>query len=83
MREPVALIVRWLPLATTFIGVISLLFGAWSALAPRRSIALYQWIMAHLNWRVSPIDEPREILTTRLFGSFLIVLSLALFWCLR
>lgn len=60
------------------VGVASLIFGIFTAFRPRRSIALYQWLMAQINWRVSPIDEPREVRTTRLLGILLIVLSLSL-----
>ena len=48
-----------------------------------RSIALYQWIMARLNWRVSPIDEVREVRNTRLLGGLLIFLSVVIAWLLR
>lgn len=64
------------------VGVATLLFGAFSAVAPRRSIALYQWLMARLNWRVSPLDEPREVRTTVLFGVLLVLLSLIGLWLL-
>lgn len=75
--------VRWLRLFMSLIGVTTLFFGVWSALAPRRSIELYQRIMARLNWRVSPINASREIQTTRFFGGVLVALSLAMCWCLR
>ncbi len=83
MPDSFALIIAWLPVMTTLIGVVSFVFGAWSAAAPRQSITLYQWIMARLNWRVSPIDEPREMATTRCFGLVLMGLSLAMWWIRR
>ena len=62
------------------LGVATLLFGLFSALAPQRSIALYQWMMARFNWRVSPINALREIRTTKLLGALLVLLSLAILW---
>jgi len=59
-----------------------LLFGVFSAVWPRRSIALYQWIMERFNWRVSPIDEFREVRTTRVLGILLVLLSLVALWLL-
>ncbi len=76
-------LIQRLPLLLRLIGLMILVFGAWSAVVPRHSIVLYQWIMARCNWRVVPIDEPREILTTRFLGATLILLSLSLFWLLR
>lgn len=61
------------------IGWLAFLLGAFSLIAPGRSIALYQWIMERLNWRVSPINEKREMINTRLLGFGLVVLSLMLF----
>ena len=52
----------------TLLAVVTLIFGAWSAIRPGRSIALYQDIMRVFNWRVEPINQPRELLTTRWFG---------------
>ena len=46
-------------------------YGIFSAARPKRSIQLYQWMMEKVNWRVSPIDEPREIRVTRLLGILL------------
>lgn len=57
-------------------GVTSFFFGIFTAIAPRASIAFYEWLMALINWRVSPIDEAREVRTTRLLGVLLILLSL-------
>ena len=65
------------------VAVATLLFGVFSAAAPRRSIALYQWIMAQVNWRVSPIDERREVGNTRLLGVLLAGFSLAALWLVR
>ena len=56
-------------------------FGAWSAMRPDRSMALYQAIMRAFNWRVEPIDRSRELITTRWLGITLVAcgfLSLAL-----
>ena len=64
----------WMPLG----AVVIVAFGFFSAFSPQRSIALYQWIMAYFNWRVSPIDEARELRTTRLLGGLLVVLGLVL-----
>ena len=56
--------------------------GMLSAAAPQRSIALYQWIMERFNWRVSPIDEARELRNTRALGALLALLSLVIGWLL-
>ncbi len=64
------------------LGISFLLFGFFSAACPGRSIALYQALMARCNWRVSPIDERRELATTRVLGVLLVVLSLAIFGAL-
>ena len=68
----------WIRWGTGLVGGANLLFGIFTALWPRRSIALYEWLMAQINWQVSPIDEPREVRTTRILGIFLILLSSAL-----
>ena len=58
------------------IAAVTLVFGAWSAARPAQSIALYQAIMRFFNWRVEPIDRPRELSTTRWLGFTLIGCSL-------
>ena len=67
---------RWLDRGTALLAAATFLFGLFSALRPQRSIALYQWIMARFNWRVTPLDERRELRTTAWLGAVLIVLSL-------
>jgi hypothetical protein len=65
------------------VAAVTLLFGTWSAVNPGQSIALYQAIMRVFNWRVEPIDRPRELLTTRWLGVVLAgcsLLSLYLLW---
>ena len=49
--------------------------GIFSFFAPSRSIGLYQWLMALFNWRVEPIDRPRELATTRVLGILMTILS--------
>ena len=75
--------VRWLLQGIRLLGVVTLFFGLFSAIAPTRSIALYQWLMARCNWRVSPIDERRELWTTVVLGLLLVLLSLAALWLLH
>lgn len=58
------------------IGFLGLALGVFSAFRPRRSIALYQWIMECFNWKVAPVDEAREVRNTRMLGLALTVLSL-------
>lgn len=72
-------LVLWIWCGGKILGVVALGFGLFSALSPKRSIALYQWIMERFNWRVTPIDEPRELLTTQLLGVLLAVLGLVTF----
>ena len=62
------------------IGVLGLAVGLLSVVQPKRSIALYQWIMERFNWKVVPIDEAREVQNTRILGVVLTVLSLILFF---
>jgi hypothetical protein len=57
------------------IGILSLGLGILSAFWPGKSIGLYQWIMKCYNWKVEPIDAPREIHNTRLLGWGLILLG--------
>ena len=65
------------------VAAVTLLFGAWSAVKPEESIALYQAIMQAFNWRVEPIDRPRELLTTRWLGAALIICSVFSLWLLH
>ena len=58
------------------LAIGTLFFGAWSAVRPGRSIGLYQAIMRFFNWRVEPIDWPRELRTTRWLGMVLILLGI-------
>lgn len=58
------------------VAIGTLVFGAWSAMQPARSIALYQAMMRVFNWRVEPIDQRRELITTRWLGLALVVCSL-------
>ena len=81
MGEPADILMRWLRAGETLAAIAALAVGALSAVAPGRSIAFYQWIMARCNWRVAPIDDARELRNTRLLGTILIGLSLALVWC--
>ena len=83
MNDPAAFVetlVRWLQCTLAALGPLTLLFGAFSAAAPSRSIRLYEWMMERFNWRVRPIDERRELRTTRGLGLLLVGLSLVLLW---
>ena len=82
IRDQLGRVFIWLWRGLGLIGCATLLLGALSAWAPKRSIALYQWIMARCNWRVSPIDEVHEVRTTRLLGALLVVLSVVMGWLL-
>ena len=77
MSGSMDVVVWWIWCGGKILGVIALGLGLFSALKPQRSIALYQWIMERFNWRVTPIDAPRELRTTRLLGVLLVVLGLA------
>jgi len=59
------------------LSVFSFGLGMLSAAWPERSIGLYQWIMERYNWKVVPIDGPREVRNTRILGLVLVALSLA------
>jgi len=60
------------------LGILGFALGILSAIWPRRSIGLYQWIMERFNWKVLPIDEAREVRNTAYLGFFLALLSAAL-----
>ena len=72
----------WIIMGLKGIAIFTLLFGAWSARRPEQSLGLYQRIMRAFNWRVEPIDRPRELLTTRWLGVALICCSLLSFFLL-
>lgn len=61
------------------LGVLGFGLGVFSTAWPERSMGLYQWIMERYNWKVAPIDLPREVRNTRILGFVLTVLSLAVF----
>ena len=67
----------WAYGSAALIAGAGLALGFLSALAPKRSIALYVWIMARFNWRVSPADERKELRNTRILGLVLLATSLA------
>ncbi len=62
------------------IGCLGLALGILSVARPKRSIGLYQGIMERFNWKVSPIDESREVRNTRVLGVALVALSLVIFF---
>ncbi len=78
--DPIELFLRWFPPLAKAFGLATLLFGAFSAARPATSIALYQRLMAWFNWRVEPLDAPREVRTTRGLGLVMVILSVALGW---
>lgn len=80
MDEPVSSWMLWWVYGINMLGLAGVGLGILSAAAPQRSIALYQWLMAWCNWRVSPIDERRELRNTRWLGIVLILLSLGALW---
>lgn len=85
MRDPIAAVEQfllWFRWGMIGVGIAALGVGLLSAMAPRRSIALYVWLMARFNWRVSPIDEARELRNTRLLGLLLVLLGLVDVWLL-
>ncbi len=79
-RDPVIL---WVVVGLKATAAATFLFGVWSGLRPGQSIALYQAIMRAFNWRVEPIDRPRELLTTRWLGALLAVCSILIMLLLR
>ncbi len=78
MRVELDVVLRWGRGVMLLIGALAAGMGVISACAPQRSIALYQRIMAWLNWRVHPIDEARELRNTRRLGVTLLILSVVL-----
>ena len=62
------------------LGCLGFSFGVFSAIGPKKSVGFYQTIMERFNWKVAPIDEAREIRTTRMLGVILVVLNLAIFF---
>ena len=69
-------VIGWVAAGLRGVAAVTLCFGAWSAWRPSRSIALYQAIMRRVNWRVEPIDYPRELRMTRRLGIALACCSL-------
>ena len=69
-------LIEWMTAGLKAMAIGTLCFGAWSAMRPARSIALYQAIMRAFNWRVEPIDQRRELITTRWLGLALVACSL-------
>jgi uncharacterized membrane protein HdeD (DUF308 family) len=62
----------------SMIGILGIVMGVFSAFWPQRSIRLYQRIMELFNWKVTPIDEARELRNTRFLGAALIILGIAI-----
>ena len=62
------------------LGCLGFALGIFSVIRPNQSIGLYQWIMERFNWKVAPIDLPREVRNTRVLGVALIAVSLAVFF---
>ncbi len=80
MRDLAMGLPRMLRPGLSALAAAGLAVGALSAASPRRSIALYEWIMQRCNWRVSPIDEALEVRNTRLLGAVLCGLSVVILW---
>ena len=72
-------VIEWCLVGLKGTAAVTLLFGAWSAASPGRSMALYQAIMRAFNWRVEPIDRRRELLTTRWLGLVMVSCSFLIF----
>jgi hypothetical protein len=62
------------------IGCLGFVLGIFSVVRPQRSIGLYQWIMECFNWKVTPINEQREVRNTRILGMVLAAISLSIFF---
>ena len=64
-----------------FLGIdcLSFVLGLLSVVWPAQSIGLCQWTMEKFNWKIAPIDLPREIRNIRALGAVLLVLSLVIF----
>ena len=62
----------------TGLGLLCLGFGVLTAFWPSRSIVLYQRFMERFNWKVTPIDEAREVRNTARLGFLLVLLSLGI-----
>lgn len=73
--EELAILLTWFWHGMALVGALALGLGLLSALAPRRSIGLYQRIMAWFNWRAEPLNEAREVRNTRWLGVLLIGLA--------
>ncbi|MBI2093462.1 MAG: hypothetical protein HYT88_01890 [Candidatus Omnitrophica bacterium] len=75
-------LIPWIVVGLKGIAAVMFLFGVWSTKNPGRSIALYQAIMRAFNWRVEPIDQPRELATTRWLGVAISCCSLVIIFLL-
>jgi len=71
-------ILAWTHVLLGCVGAAGLIIGFLSFCSPPRSIRLYQIIMEFFNWRVEPINLPREIRNTKWLGLVMVLLSLAI-----
>jgi len=67
------------------VWMLSTLFGIYVLRRPERIIKFQQWAYALVNWRMEPIDYPKEVRNTRLMGLFLVLFALAalIYYCLQ
>jgi len=62
------------------ISACSISLGVFLFRAPARAIDIQKRFYSRINWRMEPIDMPKEIRNTRLMGVFLIVCVAIFLW---
>jgi hypothetical protein len=55
------------------IAAVSSCLGFFLIYAPAKAIDIQKKFYAMINWRIEPIDIPKEIRNTRIMGGFLII----------
>jgi hypothetical protein len=63
-----------------FIAACSAFLGLFLVRAPARAIDIQKKFYFLINWRMEPVDVPKEIRNTRIMGVFLIV-CVSVFLC--
>ena len=62
-----------------FIGIVSFFKGLFLIRAPKKAIEWQMALYRHINWKMEPLDWPREIRSTRVMGWTALVCGVAIF----
>jgi hypothetical protein len=61
----------------TLISVASMILGLFVFFKPELTIEIQRRFYEKLNWRIEPINVPKEIRNTGIMGMFLVVVAIA------